>query len=186
MDDERIVELYWSRSEDAITETSKKYGIYCQNVAYGILRNIQDAEECVQDTWLRAWNSIPPHRPMRLAAFLAKITRNLSLDRYRKNHAVFRGGGQVVFAMDELRTCVPFVDASLPVSEDSELTESLERFLFGLSKEKRQVFMLRYWYFRSIQEIMEQLNMSKSKVSSMLFRTRKELKTHLEQEGIHL
>lgn len=184
MEDERIVALYWQRSEDAIAETAAKYGTYCHSIAFGILRNEQDAEECVVDTWLRAWNAIPPQRPNRLSAFLAKITRNLSLDRYRRRTAQFRGFGQLPLALEELEWSIPSPGSVESMAEAAELTASLERFLYSQSKEKRQVFLLRYWYFRTIEEIADQQQMSQNKVTSMLFRMRKELKKHLEKEGI--
>lgn len=186
MEDTQIVQLYWQRSEEAIAETAKKYGAFCHSVSYGILRDRQDAEECVADTWLRAWDAIPPQRPKRLAAFLAKITRNLSLDRYRKRAAQFRGSGQVILALEELQWSVPSPGSVETVAEAAELTASLERFLYGLPREKRQVFLLRYWYFRTIAEISEQLCLSEQKVTTMLFRIRKELKKHLTEEGIGL
>lgn len=186
MEDSRIVELYWERSEEAIAESAEKYGGYCQGIAYGILRNLHDAEECVSDTWLRAWNAIPPQRPRKLAAFLGKITRNLSLDRYRKNTAKSRGGNQVQAALEELEKFLPAGESPEQELEEAELVQSLEAFLHGLSQEKRQVFLLRYWYFRPVQEIAWQLQMSESKVSSILFRARKELRQHLEKEGITL
>lgn len=186
MEDLQIVELYWQRSEAAIAESAAKYGGYCQNIAYGILRNVPDAEECVSDTWLRAWNAIPPERPRKLAAFLGKITRNLSLDRLRKNTAKFRGGDQVQLALEELETTIPAGESPERLAEEAELVQCLEVFLHSLSREKRHVFLLRYWYFRPVQEIAWQLHMSESKVTSMLFRIRKELKQHLEKEGIGL
>lgn len=186
MEDGQIVQLYWQRSEDAIAETAEKYGTFCHSISYGILRDRQDAEECVIDTWLRAWDAMPPQRPQRLAAFLAKITRNLSLDRYRKRTAQFRGFGQVPLALEELQWSVPSPDNVETMAEAAELTASLERFLYRLPREKRQVFLLRYWYFRTIGEIADQMRMSEQKVTSMLFRVRKELKKHLEEEGIGL
>ena len=184
MEDEQIIQLYWQRSEDAIAETAVKYGTYCHSISYGILRNAEDAEECVTDTYLRAWNAIPPQRPRYLAAFLAKIVRNLALSRYRKITAKFRGGGQVRIAFEELEQAIPSSHSVEDTMEEAELIHALEAFIFGLSKEKRQVFLLRYWYFRSMEEICVQLGISESKASSMLFRMRKELKRHLEKEGI--
>lgn len=186
MEDGQIVQLYWERSEDAIAETAEKYGAYCHSISYGILRNNQDAEECVTDTYLRAWNAIPPQRPVRLPAFLGKITRNLSLDRYRRRSAKMRGFGQVTVALDELEWSVPDPNDLEKITEQAALTASLERFLQCLPQDKRQAFLLRYWYFRSIQEIAGSLHMTESKVTSLLHRTRKELKAHLEKEGICL
>lgn len=186
MEDAQIIQLYWQRSEDAIAETSVKYGTYCKNISYGILRNVEDAEECVADTYLRAWNAMPPQKPRHLAAFLGKITRNLSLDRYRRNNAKFRGGEQVRPAFEELEQSVPSVSTVESVFDEMELVRALEDFLLRQPKEKRQVFLLRYWYFRSMAEISDQLRLSESKVRSMLFRMRKDLKAYLEGEGICL
>jgi len=186
MEDDQIIRLYWRRSEEAIAETAVKYGIYCKSIAYGILRNSEDTEECVTDTYLRAWNVIPPQKPKSLSAFLGKITRNLALSRYRKNTAKFRGGNQVKLAFEELNQAIPSPVSIDSITEEKELIHTLEAFLWSLSKEKRQVFLLRYWYFRSLKEISVQLQLSESKVRSMLYRMRKDLKTHLEREGIYL
>lgn len=132
MEDMEIVALYWARSEDAIAETAEKYGGYCHSISFGILRNEQDAEECVTDTYYRAWNTMPPKRPDRLAAFLGKITRNLSLDRYRRRTAKMRGRGQVTMAQEELEQSVPSHDSVEDQLSAAALTDSLNRFLCGL------------------------------------------------------
>lgn len=107
MDDKQIIELYWQRNEDAIHETSLKYGSYCYSIAHNILSNNEDSEECVNDTWLKAWNSIPPQRPVHLKMFLAKITRNLSFDKYKAGKAAKRGNGEIAVVLDELSECLP-------------------------------------------------------------------------------
>lgn len=186
MEDEKIIQLFWQRSEDAIAETAVKYGPYCRSISYGILRNPEDTEECVTDTYLKAWYAIPPEKPRYLAAFLGKIVRNLSINRYRQNKAKFRGGDQVRLAFEELEQSIPSPHTVETVSAETELIEALETFLQGVTREKRRVFLLRYWYFRSLAEISDQMQISEAKVRSMLFRMRKELKVHLEKEGIHL
>lgn len=186
VEDERIVELYWQRSEDAIAETESKYGAYCRSIACGILRSPQDAEECVSDTWLRTWNALPPQRPARLQPFLGKITRNLSLDVWRKKNALRRGVGQVPLVLEELEHAAPPAMSAEEAVQEQVLIASLEKFLWSLEGEKRQVFLLRYWYFRSEREIAAQLSMTKSKVTSMLHRLRNALRQHLEKEGICL
>ena len=186
MEDEKIVELYWQRSEDAITETAAKYGAYCRSIACGILKDPQDAEECVSDTWLRTWNALPPQRPARLQPFLGKITRNLSLDVWRKKNTLMRGMGQVPLALEELEHAAPTAPSPEETVQEQVLIDSLEKFLWSLETEKRQVFLLRYWYFRSEREIASQLCMTKSKVTSMLHRLRNALRQHLEKEGICL
>ncbi len=186
MEDSEIVQLYWDRSEEAIAETSVKYGAYCHSISYGILRNSQDAEECVTDTYLKAWNVMPPQKPVCLPAFLGKIARNLSLDRYRRRTAKMRGYGQVTLALEELEWSIPAPDTVTRTVEAAELTRVLDGFLENLPQEKRRVFLLRYWYFRSVQEIAEGLHITQAKVTSILHRTRKELKSYLEEEGIGL
>ena len=186
MEDEQIIQLYFRRSEDAIAETAVKYGYYCRNISYGILRNMEDAEECETDTYLRVWNSIPPERPRYFSAYLGKIVRNLSLSRYRRTTAKFRGGSQLRLAYEELEQCIPSRCSVEDAVEETILVHALEAFLHHLPQEKRRVFLLRYWYFRSIAEICDQLQLSEPKVRSMLFRMRKDLKTYLEKEGITL
>ena len=173
MDDKQILDLYWARSESAISETTKKYGKYCHFIAYNILRNAEDSEECVSETWLKAWNSIPPHRPERLSAFLGKITRK-------------RGRGQTILALEELQDCIPAADSVEQIVDGLVLTDILNRFLASLKSETRKIFMQRYWYLCSVREIAADLHVSESKVKMTLFRTRNELRTLLEKEGIVL
>ena len=186
MKDEEIVELYWKRSEMAITETSEKYGSYCRAISYNILNNAEDAEECVNDTWLGAWKSMPPRRPNRLATFLGKITRNLSLNRFKQYAAEKRGGGQTELALSELEDCIPAPATVDRIVEEDALVESLNRFLYAQPERKRNIFIRRYWYLCSIRDIAEAYGVSESKIASALFRIRNELKKHLEKEGITL
>jgi RNA polymerase sigma-70 factor (ECF subfamily) len=186
MDDQQIIDLYWARSENAISETAEKYGKYCHTIAYHILHNDEDSEECVNDTYLRAWEAMPPQRPHRLSAFLGKITRNLSLDRYKRLAAEKRGSGQVPLALDELLDCVPTGDSAEKTADDLALTESLNRFLGTLSVDARRIFLRRYWYLTPVKEIAAEASISESKVKMSLLRSRKELKKFLEKEGIAL
>lgn len=186
MDDQQIIELYWKRSEDAIAQTRKKYGKLCSHVAYNILGNRQDSEECVNDTYLKAWNAIPPSRPQKLSAFLCRITRNQALKRYESNSAEKRGGGQVPLALEELAGCIPDPDSVTAVTEQRELTRQLNAFLAELSAETRKMFLRRYWAMEPVREIAKAMGISESKVKVTLHRTRKRLKIHLEQEGIVL
>lgn len=186
MNDLAIVELYWKRSEQAISETSSKYGNLCHGISYNILHNEQDAEECVNDTWLRAWNSMPPKRPSRLSIFLGRITRNLSLDKYRNYNAEKRLMTRTAVALDELEECISGGDNVLEAVEEMILTESIERFLYSVSEEKRNVFIRRYWYLDSIKEISIAYGISENKTASLLFRMREQLKKHLMKEGIEL
>lgn len=153
MNDVTIVDLYWKRSERAISETASKYGKFCHSISYNILYNDQDAEECVNDTWLGAWNSMPPKRPSRLSVFLGKITRNLSLDKYRKYNAEKRRITRTAEALDELAECISGGDNESEFVDEMILTEQIESFLYEQSVEKRNIFIRKYWYLDSIKEI---------------------------------
>lgn len=185
MDDKQIVDLYLERSETAISETSKKYGNYCRYIAFNILRNDEDSEECVNDTYLRAWNSIPPNRPSVLKTFLGKITRNLSLDRYELLNAKKRNSGQMPLIFDEIKECIPSsLNTEENIVEEIALADILNRFLSSLSLGQRKIFMRRYWYLSPIKEIATEYGMSESKVKMSLLRSRSKLKKKLEEEGI--
>ena len=186
MEDKQIVDLYWQRSEMAVSETEQKYGRYCRYIAFHILGNEEDSEECVNDTYLRAWNSMPPHRPSVLKTFLGKITRNLSLDKYEQRNAAKRNRGKAPLIFDEIRECLPTIDNTENIAEEMVLTEVLNRFLSSLPLEQRKVFMRRYWYFSSIKEIAAEYGMSESKVKMSLLRARYQLKSLLEKEGIRI
>jgi RNA polymerase sigma-70 factor (ECF subfamily) len=184
MDDEMILDLYWARSESAVSETAKKYGSYCTKIAANILLNSEDAEECVNDTYQKAWESIPPQRPANLRAYLGRITRNLSLNRYKEQRTQKRGGDNIALIYSELEECIP---ASRNVEAEFEsglVAGAINSFLKSLDRESRIVFVRRYWYADSIHAIAARFGMSESKVKSMLFRTRKKLRTHLENEGV--
>ena len=186
MDDKQIVELYWARCENAIAETADKYGRYCRYIAYNILRNAEDSEECVNDTYMKAWGIIPPQRPNALSAFLGRITRNLSIDRYRRYTAEKRGAGQIALALEELEGSLSAADSVEQTVDGMALTELLNLFLESLSPESRKLFMRRYWYFSSIKEIAADCRMSESKVKMSLLRSRNELKCYLDKEGVSL
>lgn len=183
MADTKIVALYWARNEAAVTESERKYGGYCHSIALGILESREDAAECVNDTWLRAWEAMPPRRPSRLDTFLGKLTRNLSLDRWRARRAQKRGGGQTELALHELEECLPAAGRPESEVEAGELTESLNRFLEALPREKRVLFIQRYWYLRPVEELAALHGMRKNTAASTLFRLRAELREHLEREG---
>lgn len=183
MEDYRIVDLYWQRSEGAIKETASKYGTYLHSIAYHILYNEEDAEECVNDTYHDAWRAMPPHRPSILSTFLGKITRRISIDLWRKQSAGKRGGGEMTLVLDELEECISGnSDVEMEI-EHQELQKKINTFLLGLPRLERQVFMCRYWYIDSVSDIAKQFKCSESKIKSMLFRTRKKLRAMLEKEG---
>ena len=186
MEDRQIIALYNERSEAALSETEKKYGRYCRTVAYNILNNEEDSEECVNDTWLKAWEAIPPRCPDSLAAFLGKITRNLALNLYKHKNREKRGGGQTMLVLEELTECIPGTDSTEETVEEVLLTEVLNGFLEELPTEKRKIFMRRYWYMSSVKEIAKDYGLSESKVKMTLLRLRSKLKTVLEKEGILL
>ena len=183
MEDRKILELYLTRSEQAIRETEAKYGGYCYSVAMNILENRQDAQECVSDTWFSAWNSIPPQSPRVLATFLGSITRNLAIDRWRKLNARKRGGKETVLALEELGECTASSDMEAEIAQ-RELARILNDFLENLPETERHVFLCRYWYFDSAQDIALHFGFSSGKVRSMLHRTRKKLQSHLKREGL--
>ena len=183
MEDEKIVELFWNRSENAIFETANKYGGYLNTISYNILSDSEDAKECVNDTYHDAWNAMPPHRPSILSTFLGKITRRVSIDRWRKRNAEKRGGGEILLALEELNECVSGSGSVEDEIERRELIGLFNEFLNTLSATERRVFLCRYWYMDSIRSIAQQFGFSESKVTSMLHRTRIKLRTVLEKEG---
>ena len=182
MDDKTIIELFWQRSEQAISETDKKYGKLCLDVAQRIVFNAQDAEECVNDTYLGAWNTIPPSRPDVLSAFILKITRNVAMKKIRYENAKKRSVHATV-SFTELDECISSQESMEETVEANELAKSLEAFLGNIDYESRNMFIRRYWFFDSIKEIAIRFAVSESKVKSQLFRVRNNLKKHLVKEG---
>ena len=183
MEDQGIIALFFKRSEQAIEETDKKYGGYCYSIAYNILSNQEDSEESVSDTYLAAWNTIPPRRPNFLNAFLAKMTRHISIDRWRKRSAQKRGSGEIILALDELEECVDTHNVETELAK-KELTRVLNAFLSSLPETERNVFLCRYWYLESVPEIAARFGFSESKVTAMLHRLREKLRARLQLEGL--
>lgn len=183
-EDQKIIDLYWNRSENAITETAVKYGRYCTSIAYGILKSREDAQECVSDAYLMAWNAIPPRRPADLGTYLGKITRNLSIDRLRTRNRDKRGGGEMPLALEELEEVVVGSDSPESEAIRKELAASMNRFLRELTVQERYVFVRRYWYLDSLADIAKNTGFSGSKVASMLFRLRGRLKKQLIKEEL--
>lgn len=184
MDDSQIVALYWERNENAIDATAAKYGRYCYTIAYNILSNREDADESVNDTYLSAWERIPPHRPSVLSTFLGKITRRISLNRWRKQTRAKRGGGEMPLALEELSECIPSHTSTEMIVEQKELTQAINSFLESLPQTERDIFVSRYWFLASVKDICANFNFTESKIKSMLFRTREKLKNHLKKEGL--
>ena len=183
MDDEKIIALYWARQEKAISETKRKYGRYCYSIAYRVLRNKQDAEECENDTYLNVWNLIPPTKPTVFSTFLGIITRRISLDRFRKYYAEKRGSGETALSLDELEECISNGKTLDEEIEEKMLAGAISDFLRTLSETEASVFIHRYWHFRSVAEIAKSYAFSESKVKMMLKRTREKLRLYLESEG---
>lgn len=186
MDDNSIIQLYWDRNDQAIRATSEKYGRYCKAIAKNILGSEEDAEECVNDTWLNAWNCMPTHWPGQLAAFLGKITRNLSFNKYKHSRAQKRGGGEIVLVLDELADCVSDTDTVEQMIERRELIQAIHSFIQNLSPQKRYIFVRRYWYADAVSTIAGNCKMLPGSVSKILERTRKQLKTYLAERGFVL
>ena len=182
MEDHEIIALYFQRDEQAIRQTDVKYGKYCLAVAENILASLQDAEECVNDTYLRAWHAIPPTRPNVLRQFLARITRNLSLNRYEAMQAEKRGGGRVALALEELAGCIPGGTDPAGESEKQALKESILRFLSALPERERGIFLRRYFYMEEFGAIAKKYEMKEANVRLILSRTRQKLRTHLGKE----
>ena len=183
MTDDDIVKLYWDRKETAITETSGKYGAYCSSIAYNILYNRDDADECVNDTWLHAWNAMPPQKPSILSAFLGKITRNLSFDLYKKLHREKRGGDGIDLVLDELAEIVSGGEDPADSFDTAELKKEINLFLDSLPDDKRNMFVLRYWYADSVSSIAKRFATTENTVSVTLNRLRKSLKNYLTERG---
>lgn len=185
MEDDKIVQLYWDRDEAAITATSDKYGAYCLSISRNILGNNEDAQECVNDTYLKAWNTIPPHRPAMLSTFLGKITRNLSFDRYKSSRRDKRNGSQTALVLDELGEIIADKRSDDEIDR-RELLESINSFLSALPPDKRKLFVLRYWYAFDISGIAGRFGMTENNVSVTLNRLRKKLREYLKERGFDL
>lgn len=184
VEDKNIVDLYWNRKDSAIVETSEKYGSYLFKISFNILYSKEDSEECVNDTYLKAWNSIPPNRPNLLKAFLGKITRNLSIDLYRKNRTKGRSG-EVEIAIEELEGVIPSGEDIFKTLDEKYLVEKINEFLESINRQDRKIFLLRYFYLHSSKDIEKLTDIKVSTINTILYRTRNKLRKHLEKEGIN-
>lgn len=185
MDDNEILDLFFARQEEAIEKTKLKFGNRLLRSAMNILHNNQDAEECVNDTLLKAWNAIPPTRPTTLGAFLAKISRNLAINKWKAKETARRGGGETTLLLGELEDCVPGTgDMPEAAYESGLVTAAINDCLNSMDQHARVAFVLRYFHGESIASICNRFNISESKAKSLLFRARKKLKAHLEKEGV--
>ncbi|MBR3268530.1 MAG: sigma-70 family RNA polymerase sigma factor [Oscillospiraceae bacterium] len=183
MNDQEMIRLFWERNENAISEASAKYGHYCSGIAMNILNNREDAEECVNEAYLQAWNSIPPQKPKILSAFLGRIVRNLSFNRYKQRHSAKRGGHEIPLILDELAEIIPDRNSVEDEVFRRELKQCVDRFLDALPEEKRYLFLRRYWYSDSVTSIAEKLGRSADSVSVELHRIRKRLRDDLAERG---
>ena len=186
MEDERIVELFWARAALAVPATAEKYGAYCTAIAQRILSDPADAEECVNDTWLQVWRSIPPARPVSLSAYLGRICRNLAFNRWKAQQADKRGCGQLPAVLDELSECLPGSESVEQALEARELTRTIEDFLSALPAEKRQLLVSRYFFARLVSDIARMAGKREGAVAMTLSRLRKQMKKHLEERGFDL
>lgn len=186
MEDERIVALYWQRDELAVQQTEKKYGRCLTRLAYQILANWEDSQETVNDTYIKAWNSIPPHRPRHLSTYLGKLTRQTAIDRYRKRHSEKRKGSEYAVSLAELEDCVSMGDTTAREVDLHLLGAAISAYLRTLAPEARRAFVGRYYFMDPIREIAAYQRVSESKVKSMLYRARIGLRAYLEQEGFEV
>ena len=182
MEDHQIVDLYWARSESAVSETDRKYGRMLNSISFSLLSSAEDAEECVNDTYLAAWHSMPEERPTYLGAFLSKIVRRISISRYRENHSEKRGGADNIIA--ELSECIPAQMTVVDEYENGRLSNTLNKFLLSLDEKKRVIFVRRYFYSEPIEKIALALGMKIGSVKSILSRTRQSLREILEEEEL--
>ncbi len=186
MNDNRIIELYFERSEDAIAETDRKYGGCCRSTAYSILGNREDSEECTNDTYLKIWNNIPPNRPARLGAFIMRIVRNLAIDMYRKRERLKSGGGYGSVSYDEIVECLPSSESAESAADRQAVLTAVEDFLRKLPKDKRVMFVRRYYFCGTYAEIAADMHTTEDGVRMSLKRTREKLRGYLEKEGVEI
>lgn len=186
MEDSAIIDLYFFRSEKAIEETDKKYRPYCEYIGMNILRDHQDTEECINDSYLHTWNSIPPTQPKSLKSFLGRIMRNLSLDRFRNKHAKKRNSGETEVLLSELNDCIPDNNSVWDKIEFRLLGEAIDKFLSGVTEKNRVIFIKRYYFCENIGDIARECGLSSSNVKVTLFRMRGLLKEHLQKEGYNI
>ena len=183
MNESEILALFRARDEDAIKQTDRAYGAMCRTLAKRILRSSEDAEECVNDSYLRLWNRLPPEKPDSLGGFLTRIVRNISLDRLRQGDAIKRGGSAITVSLDELETVTGRSDVESSVMAQ-ELGQAVDRFLRTQSQEARSIFLRRYYFFDTRTEIADRFDISAAQVSVVLSRTRKRLRNYLKEEGL--
>lgn len=186
MEDNRIIDLYWERNENALTQTAEKYGKLCYSIAFNLLNNNEDSEECVDDTYLSAWNLMPPQRPAFLSAFLAKITRNNAFNRIKYSKRKKRSNSQPDILLSELEECLPSNQSADESLNESYVAELISNYLRSISKNKATLFIFRYFFCYSIDELSAKSGYTKEKITSMLYRMRCELKIKLKEGGVEI
>ncbi|MBR3058893.1 MAG: sigma-70 family RNA polymerase sigma factor [Clostridiales bacterium] len=186
MEDGTIVQMLWDRCEQALEALAAKYGRFCHKIALNILGINEDAEECVNDTYLSTWNSIPPKRPSVLAPYVGRITRNLALNLYKQKNAEKRGGGNLPLVLDELSEVIPSDSSTSAMLEEKEMMQQISDFLAGLSPDKRKIFVRRYWYTDSVKDIAQQYGLTENNVSVTLNRLKKQLREKLSEGGVEV
>ena len=186
MDDKTIVSLYLSRNESAITETDKKYGKYLLKIAYNVLNDSEDSKESVNDTYLAAWNSIPPNIPEILSVYLSRITRRISIDIFRKKNSQKRKSSQLTYSLDEMSDCTSNTPEPDEIIENKRLSESISAYLYSVSEVQRNIFICRYYYFDSVKDIAKYCNVTESNVKTTLHRLRNGLREYLLKEGFEV
>lgn len=186
MEDSEIVELYWKRDEQAIRETEKKYAVYLKRIAANVLYDFEDCKECVNDTYLAAWNSMPEHRPGVLSTYLGKLVRQISIDRFRKNTSKKRHSSEYELSISEMEDCVTAGNSPEEELDVKLLSEAINRFIHTLKAEERHIFIGRYYYFDSVKKIAGYCKSSEAKVKTTLYRLRQKLKDYLVKEGFDL
>lgn len=183
MNDSEIVKMFINRDQNAIVHAEEQYRKYCSSIAFGILYNREDSDEAVNDTYLGAWNSIPPNKPENLKTYLGRLTRNISIKILRSKNSEKRGNGKSMLILDEIAECTYADNNTEKEIELKELSDAVNSFVRKLPEEEQKIFICRYWYFESVKGIAERFSMSESKIKSMLFRTRKKLVKHLRKEA---
>lgn len=185
MEDLQIIELYFKRDEAAITETASKYGAFCHGIAFNVLSNHADAEECVNDTYLQAWNSIPPLRPDKFGSWLGRVIRNIAINLWNKNHRQKRYAG-IEQVLNELEECIPGPQTVEHIMEEKELAKAIDMWLTSLPQDDRVLFMRRYWYGESVKQLAKKCGVTPGKLAKRMFKLRQSLKSTLEREGCFL
>lgn len=186
MKDEQIVQLYWQRSEAAISETAARYGSYLAKIAYNILADFEDSSECINDTYLAAWNSMPEHRPQVLSTYLGKITRQLAINLFRKRNSAKRAGSQYALSLADLEDCIADRETPEQVVDAKQLDEAINTFVRGLSEQEQTLFIGRYFYFDSVKRVAEYCGIRESMAKGILYRTRQKLRNYLAKEGFEV